>query len=137
MSVGIPRVGQIIRYSFLWSDGKEKERPAVIVLAARMGDDGKYRVAVTPITHTQHSDPSTSIEIPQKLKNYLKLDHEKSWVVINEINAFEWPGYDLRKVPGSKTDWEYGQIPPKFHEILIASLRKLRQAKRLVITSRS
>jgi hypothetical protein len=136
MSIGIPRVGQVIRYSFLWSDGKEKERPAVIVLSAKRGDDGKYRVAVMPITHTPHSDPSTSIEIPQKLKDYLKLDCEKSWVVIDEINEFEWPGYDLRKVPGSKTDWEYGQMPPRFHEILITRLRELRQANRLVITSR-
>lgn len=136
MSIGIPRVGQVIRYSFLWSDGKEKERPAVIVLAVKRNDNGKYRVAVMPITHTPHSDPSKSIEIPQRLKDYLKLDYEKSWIVIDELNEFEWPGYDLRKVPGGGTDWEYGQIPPRFHEILVARLRELRQANRLIITSR-
>jgi PemK-like, MazF-like toxin of type II toxin-antitoxin system len=136
MSIGIPRVGQVIRYSFLWSDGREKERPAVIVIATRQSENGKYRVAVMPITHAPHSDPSTSLEIPQKLKDYLKLDHEKSWVVLNEINIFEWPGYDLRKVPRSKSVWEYGQIPPKFHEILIARLRELRKANRVGFTSR-
>jgi hypothetical protein len=143
MSIGIPRVGQVIRYSFLWSDGKEKERPAVIVLAVKRSDNGKYRVAVMPITHTPHNDPSKSIEIPQRLKDYpqrlkdyLKLDYEKSWIVIDELNEFEWPGYDLRQVPGGETNWEYGQIPPRFHEILIARLRELRQANRLVITSR-
>jgi PemK-like, MazF-like toxin of type II toxin-antitoxin system len=136
MPIGTPRIGQVIHYSFLWSDGKEKERPAVIVVATKRGDNDKYRVAVMPITHTPHSDPATSIEIPQKLKDYLKLDHEKSWVVLNEINTFEWPGYDLRKVPDGRTDWEYGQIPPRFHEILLARLRVLRQDNRLTLTSR-
>ena len=136
MSIGIPRFGQVIRYSFLWSDGKEKERPAVIVLAVKRSDDGKYRVAVMPIMHTPHSDPSKFIEIPQKLKAHLKLDYEKSWIVIDEINEFEWTGYDLRKVPDGRTDWEYGQMPPRFYEILIARLRELRHANRTVITSR-
>lgn len=135
MSIGTPRVGQVLRYSFLWSDGKERERPVVVVLASKRVKIGKYRVAVMPITHTPHTDPSASVEIPQRLKAHLGLDDERSWVVIDEINEFEWPGYNLRKVPGSD-GWEYGQIPPKFHEVLITRLRVLRQANRLTVTSR-
>jgi hypothetical protein len=114
MPIGNPRIGQVIRYSFLWSDGNEKERPAVIVLAAKRGDDGRYRVAVMPITHTPHSDPSTSIEIPPRLKAHLQLDNEKSWVVIDEINEFEWPGFDLRQVPGTEGIGNMGRYRQDF-----------------------
>jgi len=136
MPIGEPRIGQVIRYSFLWSNGHEKERPAVIVVATRKGEGGKYRVAVMPITHAPHQDLSKAIEIPQRLKNHLKLDHERSWVVIDEINEFEWPGYDLRQVPNTDGIWEYGQLPPKFHEIIIGRLRELRQASMVNIVTR-
>jgi hypothetical protein len=114
MAIGNPRIGQVIRYSFLWSNGHEKERPAVIVVAKKKIDNEKYRVAVMPITHLLPVDVNKYVAIPEKLNNYLGLDAEKSFVIIDEINEFEWTGFDIRKVPNTHK-WEYGQIPPKFH----------------------
>lgn len=37
--------------------------------------------------------------LPKRLKRYLGLDDDPSWVYTDEINAFVWPGPDLR--PGS------------------------------------
>ena len=128
MPIGAPRVGQVIRYSFLWSNGHEKERPAVIVVATKKEKDGKYRVAVMPITHTPHQESPTAIEIPQQLKRHLKLDHEKSWIIVDEINEFEWPGFDLRPVPETDGMWEYGQIPPKLHGMIIERLCQLEKS---------
>jgi hypothetical protein len=58
--------------------------------------DGTIRVVVAPITHTPPADPDASIEIPAQVKARLGLDGERSWVRIDEVNRFVWPGYDLR-----------------------------------------
>ena len=136
MPIGNPRIGQVIRYSFLWSNGHEKERPAVIVVATKKDIHGKYRVAVMPITHTPHQDQSTSVEIPPRLKNYLKLDYEKSWVVVDEINEFEWPGFDIRQIHSAEGVWEYGQLPPKFYEMIIERLQQLEKSSAVNVTPR-
>lgn len=125
MSIGAPRPGQVIRYSFRWSDGAEKERPAVVVLATRSENDGTFTVRVVPITHSPPRDPETAIEIPAKLKAFLGLDGERSWVICSEINKFTWPGFDLRPVPGKPVKWEYGQMPPAFHTQITQRMKEL------------
>lgn len=113
MAIPQPRVGMVIRHSFLFSSGEEKERPAVVIVAINPPSEGKpIRVAVMPITHSSPSDGSAAIEIPRRLKSHLNLDDDRSWVVVSEINEFWWPGYDLRPIPGSGGRWEYGQMPP-------------------------
>ena len=137
MAIGNPRVGQVIRYSFLWSTGEEKDRPViVVVVATHLEDSGKYRVTVMPITHRLPVDTSAAIEIPKQLKNTLKLDTEKSWVIVDEVNDFEWPGYDLRPIPGSKKKWEYGQLPGKFYDLIINRFMTLGQSRRLTVIIR-
>jgi hypothetical protein len=40
------------------------------------------------------------VEIPAATKRRLGLDDEQSWIVLTEINAFRWPGPDIRFAPG-------------------------------------
>jgi hypothetical protein len=38
---------------------------------------------------------SVAVEIPLRVKEHLRLDSERSWVILNEVNVFTWPGFDL------------------------------------------
>lgn len=108
-----PDVGDVIRYSYLWAkehkDGRRdgvKYRPCAIVLAR----DGS-RLVVAPITHSPTKDQS-GIELHPNLKRMLKLDDEKSWLIITEVNIFTWPSPEAIPVPGrGQTSWIYGRLP--------------------------
>jgi hypothetical protein len=53
--------------------------------------------------------------LPAAIRQHLGLDTERSWLVLNESNLFEWPGPDLRRV-GDRDDGSvaYGFLPPRF-----------------------
>jgi hypothetical protein len=42
------------------------------------------------------------------VKRHLGLDGERSWIVLDEINDFIWPGHDLRPVPGASSRIDHG-----------------------------
>ncbi|MER8589930.1 plasmid maintenance toxin (PemK-like), partial [Mesorhizobium sp. M1338] len=67
----------------------------VLALVA-MQEDGAPVVRVLPITHTPPSNPDDAIEIPAAVKLRLRLDGERSWIVLTESNRFAWPGPDVR-----------------------------------------
>ena len=73
-------------------------------------EDGTPVVRVLPITHTPPSDPAVAIEIPAAVKQRLRLDHERSWIVLTESNRFAWPGPDVR--PLENESGYYGPLPP-------------------------
>ena len=112
-----PKPGLVICYSYLWHDEKKKgqeeglkDRPCVI--ANVLFKEGKWIVEVAPITHTQPQKHSYPIEIPPRTKQRLGLDDAPSWVVTNEINRFEWPGFDLRPISRNRpSDIVYGFLP--------------------------
>lgn len=121
-----PEPGLVISYGYLWRyehrKGQEegrKTRPCVIVLATENKADGTTRVTVAPVTHTQPDASDRGIELPQSVKRALKLDDARSWVVLDEVNQFTWPGFDLRPVQGSKTRFAYGFIPPKLFDQIV------------------
>ncbi len=43
-------------------------------------------------------DPNVAVEIPLRVKEHLGLDSERSWVILEEVNIFTWPGFDLRPI---------------------------------------
>lgn len=115
-----PEPGLVIGYSYLWRSEKEhghengfKDRPCAIIFTVEDSDGNTYVTAV-PITHTEPANPGEAVEIPQPTKQRLKLDDERSWVVVSEVNQFIWPGPDLRAVSRQQPDqYAYGMLPPK------------------------
>jgi hypothetical protein len=126
--------GLVIRYSYLWAEehrrGREegvKDRPCAVILVT-MNDDDERLVTVLPISHSPPPDPALAVEIPASVKRRLKLDDERSWVVLTEANRFVWPGPDLRPSrPGDSASVGYGPLPfALFEEIrtkFIAAIR--------------
>jgi hypothetical protein len=109
-----PKVGFVFRYAYLWSwlqrEGREegdKDRPCLVLAIVAVDDDGDKIVRVLPITHSPPSNATDAIEIPASVKRRLRLDDERSRIVLNESNRFVWPGPDLRPV-----DTETGYFGP-------------------------
>jgi len=120
-----PQPGQVIRYEYLWKweadrgaeDGR-KERPCALLLSQQTRD-GRTEVFILPITHSPPEDPSMAIEIPQSTKRRLKLDDERSWIILSELNRAVWPNQDMRVVPGSRPESVvYGQLPNYLYKLV-------------------
>ena len=129
-----PIPGLVIRYSYLWSSeharGREegvKDRPCAVILVTE-DDAGERAVTVLPITHSVPADLDLAVEIPATVKRRLRLDGDRSWVVLTEANRFIWPGPDLRLVtPGDPTTVAYGPLPyALFEQIRLKFLAALK-----------
>ena len=120
-----PVPGLVIRYSFLWSHEAEagsedgsKDRPCAVLLATTI-KDGEQIVTVLPVTHTPPADERLAVEIPAGTKTRLGLDDARSWIVLSEANRFQWPGPDLRPVPGDKdANVAYGLLPAGLYDLI-------------------
>jgi hypothetical protein len=121
-----PVPGLVIRCSYLWHseyrqgrDEGQKDRPCAIIAAIRVDQDGDARVLVLPVTHSPPEHPDLAVEIPAKVKQRLRLDGARSWVVLSEWNEFVWPGPDLRRLPGAdESSVAYGMAPPSLYAII-------------------
>jgi len=140
-----PEVGLVISYSYLWTEEQEqghiegrKDRPCAIVLAIDEphSEGARKQVAVVPITHVPPEDPGIAVEIPLRVKEHLGLDSERSWVILDELNVFTWPGFDLRPIRRGETRVDYGFLPPKLFERLIAKFTELRAQGKVAAASR-
>ncbi len=126
----------VIRYSFLWtrearagSTEGRKDRPCAIVVAAPPDRNGNIRVVVVPLSHLLPADPATAITLPPSVKAVLGLDDAPSWICLDELNVFAWPGYDLRPVPGTGR-YDYGILPENLFQQVRSGILALRQANR-------
>jgi hypothetical protein len=141
-----PEVGLVVSYSYLWKEEEErgqlegrKDRPCAIVLAVDHADPeagGHKQVAVAPITHSPPQDLNVAVEIPQRVKLHLGLDSERSWVILEEVNVFTWPGFDLRPIRRGESRIDYGLLPPKLFDQLIQKFTQLRERGKVVAASR-
>jgi hypothetical protein len=107
----------------------------VILVAVERQQSGDIVVVALPVTHRPPDDADTAVEIPQAVKRPLRLDFERSWIVVNEANQFLWPGYDLRKIPG-RNEFHYGFLPPRFFNEVFNAVRMYRERRKMTITSR-
>ena len=136
-----PQPGLVIDYAYLWQheaaqgrDEGTKYRPAVVVLAVESDDAHGETVLVAPVTHRKPDDPAAGVEIPPLTKRRLGLDPERSWVIVSEVNRFEWPGPDL--LPIAPGQWAYGILPAGLFRNIrdgvvgLARRRKLAQVRR-------
>jgi PemK-like, MazF-like toxin of type II toxin-antitoxin system len=145
MPLPSPVAGLVIRYSFLWSHeakaGREegsKDRPCAVLLATKT-KDGRETVTVLPVTHTRPEDESLAVEIPAATKKRLGMDDARSWIILDEANRFDWPGPDLRTVPGkTEATVAYGLLPAALYDLVrmkwLAAF-DARQARRVDRTS--
>ena len=142
-----PIVGLVISYAYVWRAEAEqgrtegrKDRSCAIVLAfdssAANEENKNKQVAVVPVTHSLPSDPNIAIEIPPAIKRHLGLDGQRSWVMLNEINVFTWPGYDLRPIGNKDGRIDYDVLPPKFFDSLIRKYAELDVAGQVAHSSR-
>jgi hypothetical protein len=141
-----PEAGLVISYSYLWKEDEErgqtegrKDRPCAIVLVVDHPDprtEGRKRVVVAPITHTAPHDLDVAVEIPLRVKEHLGLDSDPSWVILEEVNVFTWPGFDLRPIRRSGGRIDYGLLPPKFFDRLIGRFREMRDQGKISGASR-
>lgn len=132
MALPDPRLGLVISYSYLWHhehnagrDEGTKSRPCVIVLTIDRPDDGTVMVRVVPVTHSAAGVDAAALEIPKAVKRHLGLDEERSWVILDEVNEFAWPGFDLRPIPPSRDRFTYGFLPPRLFDQLMAKLARV------------
>jgi hypothetical protein len=132
-----PFPGMVVRYSFLWSsearagetEGR-KDRPCVVITAVEQSGDGRFRVRVLPITH-RPSELSRSIAIPAKVKRHLGLDADASWIVLDEVNEFVWPGVDLRPISCTKPGvWIFGVLPMEIFDEIRTKLQAIPRQRR-------
>jgi hypothetical protein len=139
-----PVPGLVIRYSYLWAEehkrGREegvKDRPCAVILVTVNEDDERV-VTVLPISHSPPAEPDSAVEIPALVKRRLKLDDERSWVMLTEANRFIWPGPDLRpSTPGDSASVGYGPLPfTLFEEIRTRFIAAIR-ARRASVVPRS
>jgi hypothetical protein len=143
MPLPVPEAGLVICYEFLWSNeaaaGKTegvKKRPAVIVIAAQ-SQSGQTVTVVAPITHSPPRDPALAVEIPLRVKRHLGLDDERSWIIVDELNEFVWPGLDIYPIPGGRLgQFKYGFLPPALFKQVKDKILAL-DASRKQITPRS
>lgn len=124
--------GLVIPYSYLWADEARegrtegvKTRPCAVVVATA-NDDGRTVATVVPITHSPPGAGVVSVEIPRRVKDALRLDAARSWVVLSEANQFVWPGYDIRPVPWDGSRWDYGMLPRALFSQIVAKLLELK-----------
>ena len=113
-----PQVGAIMSFCYLWRREFEaglvegaKARPCLVIAVEPEQGQGSPRpwMTVLPITHRPPQDPATALALPVETKRRLRLDEDASWIVLDEANAFLWPGYDIRSLPG-KAEWLYGYV---------------------------
>ncbi|MBD3849581.1 plasmid maintenance toxin (PemK-like) [Bosea sp. SSUT16] len=88
----------------------DKDRPCLVLAIVMTTEEGAPIVRVLPITHTPPENPADAIEIPADVKARLRLDADRSWIVLTESNRFAWPGPDLRNI--DTESGYYGALTP-------------------------
>jgi hypothetical protein len=135
MALPEPQPGLVISYAYLWHyeyragrDEGAKDRPCVIILAIRSSAGGPGIVSVAPITHSEPDSLATAFELPGPVKRHLGLDAGHSWVILDEVNEFAWPGFDLRPISRSSDSFAYGLLPPRLFDGLMTQMRDVWRA---------
>ena len=116
-----PEVGLVIHFNYLWkreqAEGREHgayARPCAIVLSLRRQTDDSLVVLVAPITHSAPAPGVRALPMPPAVKRHLGLDEAPSWIVVDELNEFVWPGFDLQ--PNARGEIAYGVIPNRLYQ---------------------
>lgn len=137
-----PRAGLVVRYAFKWArdaafpEKLGEDRPCTVITTAEQ-TAGRLVVYVAPITHQPPRAGQTALLLPPTIKQNLGLDVERSWQVVEEVNAFIWPSSELLIVRGGAADPVYGRLPPRFAKSVSEAVQAASVQQRLMVTRRS
>lgn len=107
-----------------------------MVVVARIEGEAGTLILVAPVTHNPPDKSADAIEMPANVKKQLGLDRERSWIFVDELNRFIWPGPDIRPVSTSGGPF-YDALPDWLFEKVRTALLKQNSAGRLKITKRT
>jgi hypothetical protein len=136
-----PRVGDIIRYKYLWAeeaaggqDHVNRPNPCVIVQVTPVGD--RYDVVVVPITHEpQHT--SKWMTVPDAVGRIAGLDRDANYVIFSEVNAFSYPSWNVISVRDNDLGKVIrGRITDGFLTAIFRGMERERTEGRLVTVDR-
>ena len=113
-----------------------KDRPVAIILAVRKEAGGEVRLTVAPITHEPPDNPETSVELSPEVTQSLRLDNERQWIRLDELNRFSWPGFDVCPIPGRPGVYTYGSIPRDVYDRVKAGIIALQKVRALSVVPR-
>lgn len=143
VSLPAPEPGLVISYAYLWrhehnrgQDEGRKDRPCLVVLTSEVTAGGATRVTVAALTHVPPHASTTALELPANVKRHLGLDESPSWIILDEVNQFHWPGFDLRPVPHQAGTVAYGFIPPRLFQLAKARLLEAHARRQVAIIPR-
>lgn len=142
MSFPDPVPGLVIRHRFLWSreasrGRREGSKPRPCVVIAAVKRPNTVRVTLAPITHSPPADARACVAMPPRITRELKLDDDPQWLRFDELNSFDWPGFDLSPIPGTVDSVVYGMLPRCFFEsIKQAILQRIRDRQQLANVDR-
>jgi hypothetical protein len=67
------------------------------------------------------------------VRAHLGLHGSSSWIILNELNDFIWPGRDIYPIPGGRRDqYEYGLLPRLLFKRVIDAILALDDKKKRV-----
>ena len=95
----------------------------MIVVAVVRAAGSRTLVRVVSITHRPPDKPDSAIELPLKVRQHLGMDDARAWAIVDELNEFAWPGFDLRPVSRNSDRTDFGFLPPRLFDTLISKLR--------------
>lgn len=126
MSLPSPEPGLVVHFEYLWAQeavrGREHGRYArpCLIVACRPQEPGGPKVLIAPITHSEPDGDTEALEVPAATRQRLGLDGDRSWLILDEVNEFDWPGPDLQH--NKAGEFGYGLVPPKLLEAATACL---------------
>ncbi|MCB9976923.1 MAG: type II toxin-antitoxin system PemK/MazF family toxin [Rhodospirillales bacterium] len=101
-------------------------------------EDGSHKVIVCPITHTPPEKGQSAVEIPYKVAQSLKLDHDQMWIKTHQVNTLEWEKdrlpYGISLTP--RGEWEYGMLPYGLREKMYEQVEHNRAENQLGVVKR-
>jgi hypothetical protein len=106
-----------------------------VVVVARIQAKSRTEVIVAPVTHSAPDHQPDALEMPANVKRDLRLDRDRSWIVVTEMNRFNWPGPDIRPV-GDGGDPYHGAIPDWLLSSVRDAIGERARAGRMKVTKR-
>lgn len=136
-----PVAGLVFRYDYLWlrehrlRRETSKDRPVCLIMPLGLDPEtGRPRFMAAPITHSEPDVGEPSLELPVEEKRRLRLDGERSWIVLSELNLDRWPD-GFVPVQGNSTGI-YGVLSSPLLRRVGRILREETEAGRLQIIRR-